>query len=356
MIKLTLSQDIIDFIKDQRNSKSLTANSFAKRIGKTPAYISKFDKGDFKNITLDDLYYLIGSIHYNTDQIEEIPLEEAKSIGEPIVNKFLDEYIENFPHSEEKEYIYYNDEGLNNYDQVYRLLDIPSDLVDFINSTIEKKKISVDDILKRCNSNQDIDASLLKNPKYEYNQYYKDESNDNLFIKFQIEKETLEAILSKEITSSNFISMLMILYTINRLSNNPKFGKKSAQFIALEVLDKFAYRNLSMKRDKNKVEKDRKKILEDFNKLPINTEFTLLQIIHIFNLFASQDLNYTINKAHNVLSNLKEDPSLTISLMEVDLEKTKDLSIDKKRQLIDAINKLVSDFSSTNGDSEIPLL
>lgn len=354
MIKLNISPQIIKLVKEQRDAKNMNASTFAKRIGKTNAYVSKFDKGDFKTIELNDLYSLIGFIHIENG---ESPIDEAVKIGEPIVNKFLDQYLLEDSEDSKISSIYKDDDdGLRNYDEVYKKIDIPSALIDYLNDRIEKQELTYEKIVKHCNANYDIDESIRKNNKLEFNTYYTNESNEDGFIIFHLDIEEINSILKKDQIKCSFITILMILYTINRLSVKPKISPMSASQFSYQALDKYGFRTLNMMRLRNRIEKMKNSEFEKLKNLPIDTSFVFARMVGYFDYISKIDLNYIINKTSCIIDNINSDPSLLMSLMEIDLEPVKDLNIQKKRELLNDIKELIKNYSENKSSDSIELL
>lgn len=344
MFRLNITDAMINFIKDNRDSHNIKASLLATKIGKSSAYLSKLDKGDYKTISYEDLCQMLNAICDNEDD------------GKKLVDDFLTDYIRNksieLEEEEEKDY------GLTTYDDVFRLLEIPPDLVDYINGEISKNKFKISDIVNKANANGDL-PDFTKNSKYENNVYYPYEKEDSQeeskkptasFIKVNIQEEHVSDILNKTITISNYVTLQALLYTIYRLQKN--IGKNLSSIAAETFSDKFHFYNLERTKYAETAEKSKTKVHEEMSNMPNLFVRTVNDFAEIAFTFFKRNPIYAISKIFGFRENLYTDPAFTIALLDLPFYKLKDLDRDDKKKLMNEMNQLISKYSEIKPDNK----
>jgi len=328
MIKLNITEEMITFIKENMDRYSVKAADLAKGIKKTNAYISKFLAGDFKSLTYEDL----------CDMVNAICADKCESVN--LVNEFLTSYILN-----SKQSIYYDDIGLQSFDDTIRQLSIPNQLVEYINSEMKNSNVSVKELVDRINSNSDLGDST-RDLKYEYNIYYRyetEEKEKKSFIKLKADYENINDILRKAETKCNYITVKSILYTLFRIKNNDEIN---SQLLAEYELNKFEFYNLYEQKLANIAKTSLEKSLSCLSDFPSEFVITIGKLIKCYDAFYKINPKYIAHKNAGLYRNIDDDPSLFISLLDAPLYKTKELEIDKKRKLVNEINELIEKYVS----------
>ena len=340
MIRLNITESMLNFIKDNRDKYNMKASVLAEKIDKSSAYISKLDKGDYKTISYEDLYFMLGKICGD------------ETNGKMLVDDFLTNYIIDVNDDQLLE-----DYGLMTYDDVLRMIEVPSDLIDYINEEISNNNLDIIDIISKANENNDL-PNFAKNPKYDYNVYYfneKDEmqkSESNLsFIKIHLLDTVVLEILKKENPKSNYLTIQALLYTIYRQQD---YDETLSSIMAENFLSKFHFFNLvGMRRAKFAAE-SKTKAFKEMDNMPTLFVSTLCNFANVTFSFFEKNPGYTISKISGFHHNLFEEASFVMAILDLPLYKLKDINIEDKRNFLKEVEQLITKNSKKKpGDIQI---
>ncbi len=331
-IKFDITDKLTDYLKKLRLEYKVNANVLAGKIGKSNAYISKFDKGDYKNISLEDLILMIESICGDKDT----------------AYSHLDKYVIEYFSDPDR----LKDTGIKTYDDVIRQIDVPETLVDFINSEIERLGFTVDELINRINDNKDLDGL----PKYDYNLYTEDDNGYIIYINLDI--DTVKRILAKELLTSNWITLNSILYTLSRIDKTSpgNFSFGIAALIADNEMIEYKMYNLHSSIVAKLTNDRRISINQKLDELPDITLRTIYDFVDMFSIMSKKHLHYIIYKSYGLNENLGEDPSMLLALLGLPYDKTKSISTDKKKELLKDIADLFEKYSKIEDSDKYQLL
>lgn len=337
MAKLNITDSMITFIKENREKYKISAAKLADAIGKSSAYVSKFDKGDYKMISYDDLLDMLSAIG------------GSKSEGEKLLEEYFTNLISNNNDKNESNY------DIKTYDNVLRMIDIPIELRDYINNLISENKLTISDIVNKANENADL-PEFTKNQKYEFNEYYpyeKDKSNsyekEYSFVKIKVNEDEIVKILSGNVTKANYLTMDAILYTISRMR---KIGEHLSSIIADNILSKYHFYNLEGTKLSKLAEQIKNEAIENMNAMSDQSIFTLSEFIKVVSVFYNKDVDYAIAKTTGLHRNLMSDASLVMAIFDIPLFKVKDINIEDKRKLIKDIEELIVKYSELKANDD----
>ena len=204
MAKYDVTSELASVIKSTRIANNVTAKSIAEHVGKSQSYISKLEKGDIKSIEQSELIsifrFILGS-------------EEA---FQDFLNKSLSKIISSVA-------LRYNDDEINeqfwylNFDQVLRLIPIPEKMIDDLSEKIKDNNISIEYLCERINGNESISPEVADLDSYPYNTWFplvEDGEIKSRSIKMKVSKSEIYDILNKDKLSTNYVTMLSIVYYI----------------------------------------------------------------------------------------------------------------------------------------------
>ncbi|MHB8065091.1 MAG: hypothetical protein ACYDG2_21155 [Ruminiclostridium sp.] len=350
MIRLNITEAMISFIKEARDKYKIKATDLAVKIDKSSAYISKFDKGDYKTISYNELCQMLSAICDNVNSNEKVEISDE---GKKLTDDFLTNCLLN-----DKDDLYDEDCGLMTYDDVIRTLEIPTDLVDYINSEIEKNKFEISNIINKANENADL-GEYAKNPKYEVNTYYsigEDELKENqanksevCFIKVNLEESIVIKILNKEITFYNYLTLKSLLYTIYRLKDIPE---SLSQLLANNILSQFHFYNLRATNMANFAEDSKNKAFEEMKNMPSALVSTTSNYANLIFSFYKQNPKYTSSKIYGLHKNLSTDAPLVVASLDLPLYKMKDLDADTKRKFLQDVKELINKYTEKKSETK----
>ena len=202
MAKVYVTQELAETIKSIRLQNKILSKDLANIIDKSPAYVTKLEKGEIQTIDIDELNKIFNYIIGDDTSFDET-IQKIYS-----VLKYIYTY-------EEIE----NQIWFSNYDTVKRKIPIPSSLIDEINVRIEALDVSREYLKKRINANESLSQAEVENPDIPFNQWYSPENKPKgaQSIKINITDDILNGILDKTIDVTKYIYMLAISYYLIKI-------------------------------------------------------------------------------------------------------------------------------------------
>lgn len=345
-MKFSVNEILVSYIKKIRDEKKMTLTAFSSAIGKSKSYVTKFDNCEFKTLTIDDFKCMFMALA-NENQ------EEAEN--------FIDSYFYNLY---ENEYIKKNIDlsiDFHNYSNVVKEFDIPTLLIDKINSFLFNRNLSVEDLINYANEN----INIKKYSNYElidYNEYVpipllneiekSEEDIPNIYIKFKLDKENIMNIFNKKIDKTNYYNLLAIAnaYYLKDLEKINDEGLKSdkeimAGMAAHNLLFNFQFCNLE---DKKRVQENENKINEMTNNLHSlsNTmQSVLRRYIQLIIQIYKQDPFYIEDKFKSLDKNLRADAGFCIASLDLPIYNIKELNTENKKKLLNELSEVINRYS-----------
>lgn len=337
MAKFEVTPELANILKSSRVQNNITSKSIADHIGKSQSYVSRLEKADIKKIeeeTLTDiLEFIFQKSNHDLDAIlEKIYSTMSLQLTDEEINRQL---------------------WWDNYDTVLRRIPIPSDLVDDIVSRMKTINLSVSDLCQRINANEGISPQVTNVDRYPFNKwqaYIKNHTIDFCFIKVKISEEKINRILNKEITSSNYISLLAISYYLHKIEKYgsqvviPSDESDNFYIIARDYLSKYKFFSISEKNRLSKLaqnveEKDH--LMSSFdreNQALVNT------ILSGYKVFSEIDLQRSNRVLAQLSENMKWDLMFMMSLGNINFSELKDISFSNKKNILHEIRNIIKKY------------
>lgn len=359
LIKFEISPELISFIKALREKYNVKATDIKEKIGKSSAYISKFDKGDYKLITLKDFLTMIEAICNEKD----------------LSFKLVDEYVKQRISSDKSEYS--SDHGLSTYDDVIRIVTVPEKLIDFINDQLNNiyskesfETHTLQAFIEKINENSDL-PDISKSDKYEYNIYYADLEdsdgckvdnggceecdqkgtcikNNSAFVKVKLKFEEVSKLLAKEVAESNCLTITALLYQIFRENG---INKNLAQICAANTMSQYGFYSLQAQKFAKITAEKRNKANSQLIEMSNQTQFVISNLIDFIYFMNKKNSSYVVKKMLGLNNNLYSDPSIIFAILDLPFSKTKDLSREQKGKMIQEISDIIIKYSDVKEDN-----
>jgi len=147
MTKVYVTQELAETIKSIRLQNKILSKDLAKAVGKSPAYITKLERGEIQTIDISELNIIFKFIAGNNSSFDDT-MEKIYTI---LKYKYSDDEIE--------KQIWFA-----NYDTVKRKIPIPGTLIDEINNKIVQLEKSRQYLLTRINNNESLTIAEKENP------------------------------------------------------------------------------------------------------------------------------------------------------------------------------------------------
>lgn len=345
MAKFEVTPELASILKSTRVQHGVAAKSVAIEIGKSQSYLSKLEKGDIKKIEEEELTAILKFIFQDDKENLDAILEK---IYESIQVQFTDEEIN-------------NQLWWDNYDTVLRLIPVPEDLVDDINSRIAALDISVAYLCQRINANEGIYPTIKNEDHYPFNQWQaliKNHTIDFYFIKVKLSEDKISRLLDKEVNSVNYITLLSIAYYLRKIElygDQPSIDEEKSRDLTLyahDYLNSFKFFSIQEKsklRKEAKTDTDRDQLVSSFDKK--NREL-INQIIISCKIFSDLDIRRSNETLGMVVKNLEWDVSFMMAIWSMKYSDLGDMSYSYKIRILNEIKEVIKKYMDIPRDQK----
>jgi transcriptional regulator with XRE-family HTH domain len=336
MSKIEMTLGIGQKIKEWRLKYNIKSKDLAKHINKSPAYISKVEKGDIKEIDTILLKEIISFINNENNAYETFLL----SATEKISAEELDHYA-----------------WFLNYDTIDRLLPVPESLIKFINSKMSDLKITSEQLCKYINENEDLASDFFKN--HNINKYdtplniwnaYRTVSIDgkpikSSFILLNYEQKDIDLLLSSQMDKSNYTFLFAIIYHLFKYECKLNHNFEDLESCQLKTLDLLRSNKIYTLTDLKRISRqantkaEYNELLNEFDQTNQNLINMLLKKI---SFISEYDVKYANDKLTNIVKNIEDDISFSLSFMALSIERLKDANFDLKKEFLDQVDNLIN--------------
>lgn len=342
MAKYDVTIELAALIKSIRIREKVTAKAIAEHIGKSQSYFSKLEKAEIKSIEQDELIDIFHFILGSEDAFQNFLNSSFFDIIKASDVRFSDEEINNK--------MWYC-----NFDQVLRLIPIPSSLIDYLTHEMEKNNISIKYLCDRINGNEAIVGHIENLDDYSYNTWHIITEKGKLkqiFVKMKVDLDEIEKILTKEVESTNYITMRSLVFYVNIVK---KYGyDKNISFAeyngitdeTIHILNSHKFYSLEERHyleqtAKNDAERDA--LISEFDRK--NAE-TINSIIDFFKLCSDIDNLKTTKRLNSFKKNLDWDGGFILRLISYSFYEIDDVSLEEKQHLLNEIYDLINKYKN----------
>lgn len=348
MPRINLNQEICETLKSMRQSSRKTIEQVAGYLEKSIGFVSNIENGKAATIDIRDIYEMID--YFTKD--ENGSKGKANSKAKDVITTLLHDSAIHYT-SEELE----NRNALIAFDKQFRDIPIEDEFINFVRSELEQADLTPSQVISEMNSNRFIEKR--NDNKIPRNRFIFSSSDPNQdFILFKLPEDHLDKILSREIKTSNYITLLGILYAINLRKN---FSPEESTSIA----------HTSLKGLKIHTLPERREIMENENILgivsDINAKFSndtalskpmmeyfksVKNLNDIFYILKEQNIEYITTRLmtlHDSLSR-SETISLTLAYLGLPLSDLKNLSQDKQQEFFIEVKSLLQKYVDIKPD------
>lgn len=318
MAKLCLTNEIASYLKDVRLKTKISAKAMAEHINKSPAYITKMEKGEIQSIDLDLLFSYL-SMCYGNDETK---------IAESLDYIYQTFKVSVYSSEEEKQ----NREAYENFDKVKRKIPLSDEFKTDILYRIEQSGFDLKQIVDKINKNDDV-PELKNRTDVKPNTWYCYNGVSSILLKFDY--DDIYNILNSPNTSCNYITVQAILYTIGRLNG---LAPPQAMADAYQTMTKFKFYSVS-ERHKflNQDEYSTKEDIENVKKIK--------HLLSILTALSDQNVSLTNNQIDKIINNLQMDIGFAFTFMSLDLSKLKNSTRGTKKEFLLEVKKLIDNYA-----------
>ena len=349
--KIKLSKSIGLQLKEFRMQHQIKAKDVAYFIGKSPAYISKLEKGQITQINKKELVKITNYIT-NSDEGYYLFCEKIANTAKP---KELEQDI-----------------FLLNFDLIDRKLPVSNELVNEIKKRMKSLNVSLEDLTTYINQNEDLGPNFLSEHRININSIEKNiwipyqeadftETSRN-FILLEYKKERIERFINGELHKCEYMFPFAILHHLLKISCKRE-GKtlndnliKKCQDEAEQILLKYKFYSLAIQSRlsvQSNTEEEYKKLLSNFD---IDNMEYISQILNGIQFLSSYDVEYTNQKLKVIVENFEKcDVSFSLAFMATPLLGIKELQPSMKKEFLNEVIKLIdkyAEFANLNNNIE----
>lgn len=349
MAKVDVSPELGHRLREFRLRSGIRANELANYIGKTPAYITKLEKGDFKSVDEKALEQIVNYITSDPNGYE----------------RFIDDFLSSASDDEIKAQL-----EIMRFDMIERTIPIPPDLIVYINEQLSKLGMTAAELVEYINQNDDYDDDFfernhLKRTALRYNCFYPlpggASDNDGLktLILYRMSRRQIEDILSNRTTSCPHFMLFSMVYSLLKLQNGGRQPESEQWRLKSET-------SRILQENKFYTILDRSRFFattalpEDYKDFLNNYDIRNFQLTNdIFEkieYLSNCNVIYTNEKLEEIVKNLNEDTSFALGYMALPIHKLSSLPVAQKREFLEMIREQIDDYlRNTHVESAVEL-
>lgn len=334
MAKVYVTQELAETIKSIRLQNKILSKDLAASIDKSPAYITKLERGDIQTIDVDELNKIFNYIVGKDSSFDET----VQKIYSVLKYNYTDEEIE--------KQIWFS-----NYDTTKRKIPIPTALIDEINARLEIAEISRVYLRKRINANESLSQTEIENVDIPFNQWYSPENKPKgaQSIKINITEDILNGILDKTIDVTKYIFLLAISYYLIKIEKFKDVvdiddDENSIMADAIELLSKHKFYSLTAKSNALDAAASHEEQLELLNSFDKKNYELVNSILRKIQLISDDDIKTTNKYLECFYKNLDWDLGFTFKIISLEFYRLENKGYSVKKELVDKIEKLVNEY------------
>ncbi len=348
MARIDISPDIINRLKSVRIQNSIRANELAKYIGKTPAYISKLENGEFKTVDQESLEKIVNYITSDPNGYE----------------RFIDDFLKSASTDEQN-----NQLDMMRFDMAERIIPIPPSLIYYIKDQMEKLNISVSELTEYINKNDDYSDEFLNKcglsrELMKPNYFYPIEGNDDsglpkTIILYHVSEYQLDSILNFKMTSCPHVILFAVVYNLLKLRDGGKQSTEKSWKLRTEASSILTENKFYTILDKSRffAQTQQPEEYKAFLNEQDLTNYSLInEMLEHIEYLSNYNINYTNEKLQGIVENMSSEVSFALSFMALPISKMIQLTSTQKREFLNMVNNIIEDLvSNPRPDDQIDL-
>lgn len=325
-MKFNITPELSLLIRTLRMQNDIPSKVLAERIGRSPSYLTKVEKGDVRMIRDDVLKDILGNCcegeSFYPDKFQNM-LKVLSQIASP-------EGV-------------FSQKWLLQMDMFDRPVEMPAEMAEDIRTRIDRLGFSTGQVAEIMNANKDL-YGAKDLPVNEIVLVESNSENGSLFrVRFFISQEDFDDLISGRTATTNYETCYNIAFTVNKLERFGDAGHlepDDAREVLAAANTYLASHNLfSMTRygqilASSEFQTRQMLLLNTFE--TANTD-SVSGIVDMFNEIAGMDKVMAAESVDQMKDNMEWDPSFMLSLIGIRFSELGQLSYSKKKELLDEI-------------------
>lgn len=341
MPSFELTENLRQTIRDLRKKKKKRGDELSKEIGKGASYISQIENGKIKEIDFD----LLDEIFHKITDLPEKQYED-------FMTTLLDETSSHLTKKELQ-----HEKWMHQFNHEIRKFPITDSLIEFIQNKLNELHYTPEEFVEIINENRGLEGFEIQEAnKLNIEIVDTGDGGFGIFssIRFDLPKDFITKILSKEMTTINYINMQGILFNLFLSDNNTieEAHTKAEQLLYDNQFYTIRERNhLIHEKLKEKSNNNEKFTFYDVQPTDYDKKYTKLKqdIENGFDFLRDKDIVYTCNRLESLQKNMHDDLGFMIAIMSSPLDQ---ISHDLKKDFWNDYQKLVKSYIEKNFENE----
>ncbi|MCR5335331.1 MAG: helix-turn-helix domain-containing protein [Synergistes sp.] len=335
MPRAIVTPELTETLRSVRLSNNIPAKLLAEHIKKSPAYVSKLERGGIQTIDTEELYSILKFI---TNQEDLVGL--ADQIYKSLTVKYSRKEIE-------------DQLWFTNFDTVECLLPIPDELIKEMNARIASLGISRQYLNNRINANEALSTADIEDKSIAFNQWYhqKEIGGNAQSIKIKLSEQNQNGILDGRIDVAPYIFVFCIVFYLLKIE---KYGDITAisdeensdlMKAATSLLNSHKFLSISEKNALLAEQSSRDdfiSLLSSFDKDNIDI---INDILSGFRFASAQNIKSTNEQLKLFSQNMHWDLGFMLALISRDFKQLDKTSVSNKKKLLEEIGSLIEKFA-----------
>lgn len=334
MARISVTAEMADALRELRLQNKIASKEIAVALNRSPSYISKIENGSIKSMSEEEFDIFLKQI-----------LPECSTAQERL-DKLIEFQVKKYEHDTLEQWIWFQ-----NLDTVYRLIPIPTDLIDEINFLLSEGGISLDDLVERINGNEELLEEERKDDTIICNEWFvSGDSSSRRSIKMFVKREEIDDILNGKTKACNYVTMQAIVHYLFKIKLFPKdhqFTDEDIQRVTdtwLPLLDKHRFYTLSRKEMLLSQARSQEQAHSILNEFDIENQDILKELLRYIKMATDMDVLTANKNLRQFVSNLKWDILFMLRLVGFDFASIEICSFSNKKQMLLEIKEVVKKY------------
>lgn len=203
MAKFDVTPELGEIIRITRIQNNIASKTLAAHLERSPAYISKLEKGEIRTIEESELTSILEYIVTDGDSFTE----KLEAVTETLVQHYNREVCN-------------QQLWLQTYDWVTRRVSVPHGLIRELHRAHDITPAKTASLIARINANAELPEEFQNDRTFPYNQWRP--GNDGLlYIKLKLDPDEIVQVLCEALKETSYLLLYAVVRYLHRLDRYP---------------------------------------------------------------------------------------------------------------------------------------
>lgn len=205
MAKFDVTPELGEVIRITRIQNNIASKTLAAHLERSPAYISKLEKGEIRTIEESELTSILEYIVTDGDSFTE----KLEAVTETLVQHYSREVCS-------------QQLWLQTYDWVTRRVPVPAKLIEELRGAYDLSPTNTAALITRINANAELPEALQNDKSFPYNQWRPGAGDDTLqYIKLKLDPEEIIQVLCGIAGETSYLLLYAVVRYLYRIKHYP---------------------------------------------------------------------------------------------------------------------------------------